>query len=193
MQSRPANLVLIFLISNLCTLSAFMVITQSIVRAEQTYKFRCNERMNSKGKVIPITEMLFPNQKILPLIRWESDFNANPKAMCDKVSTRFNYLSIHGNLHFLKFTTDKRTEKTIICGLSLKNKDRPCDESNKLFEMSKMKGDSRIIKDPKQILSGLKNNMVTIDVDGGIFQNSDDEYTQIVDLEASIEQQSANR
>ncbi len=189
MQSHPVNLALIFLISNLSMTSAFMAIPQSSVRADHTYKFRCNERMNSKGKVIPVTEMLYRNGKNLPLIWWESNSILNPKQKCVEVSKKFSDFSRLGNLRVLKFTIHKTTLPaiTIICGLSRSNKDQPCDESNKLFEMSEA------MKDPKQVLSGLKRNMVMIDNDGGIFQNSDDEYTQIIDFEASIEQQSANR
>ena len=122
----------------------------------------------------------------MPLIRWESDFVNNPQQRCVEVSKKFDDFSKRGNLHFLKFTTYKTTNRTIICGLSKQDRDRACDESNKLFELSKA------IKDPKKVLSGLRNSLVTIDSDG-IFQNSDDDYTKIVDLQASIAQREPNR
>jgi Circadian oscillating protein COP23 len=186
MQSRIVDLALLFFISNLCMTSAFMAINQSAVRAEHTYKFKCN-LMNSKGKIIPVTEILYSNGKNLRLIRWESKFISNPKQKCEEVSRKFNDFSENGNLQVLKFTTNKTTNRTLICGLSMQRKNFPCDESNKLFEMSKA------MKDPKEVLSGLKHSMVTIDDGGGIQQGADNEDTQIIDFQASIEQQSANR
>ncbi len=186
MQSHPVNLALIFLISNLSMTSAFMAIPQSSVRADRSYSFACNS-VGSFRKTIPVTMILFQNGTSLKLIRWESDPISNSERMCKEVSKKFDYFSSHGNLQVLKFVTDKVTHRTIVCGLSRQNKDRPCDESNKLFELSKAS------KAPKEVLSGLAHNMVTLDNDGGIFQNSDNEDIQIVDFEASIEQQSANR
>jgi Circadian oscillating protein COP23 len=186
MQSHPVNLIKIFFLSNLCMASAFMAIPQSPVRADRSYSFACNSVGNFR-KTIPVTMILFSNGTSLKLIRWESEFITNPEQKCKEVSKKFNILLRDGNLQVLKFTTDKITRRTIICGLSRQNKDRPCDANNKLFELSKMS------QDPKKVLNGLVHNMVTIDNDGGIFQNSDDEDTQIIDFEASIERQSANR
>jgi Circadian oscillating protein COP23 len=186
MQSHPVNLIKIFFISNLYTISTLIAIPQSAVRAEHSYSFACNSIKSSKT-VIPTTVILFSNRTFRPLIRWESNWINNPQQRCTEVSKKFDDFSKRGSLHFLKFTTDKRTNRTIICGLSKQDRDRSCDESNKLFELSKA------IKDPKKVLSGLRHNLVTIDIDGGIYQNSDDEYTQIVDLQASIEQREANR
>ena len=187
MQSYPINLIKIFFISNLYTISALIVMPQSAVRSEHSYSFACNSIRSSK-KIIPIptTVILFSNRTSAPLIRWESEWISNPQQRCVEVSKKFDDFSKRGNLHFLKFTTDKRTNRTIICGLSKQDRDRSCDESNKLFELSKA------IKDPKKVLSGLRNSLVTID-GGDIYQNSDDEYTQIVDLQASIAQREPNR
>lgn len=185
MQSHPVNLIKIFFISNLYTILALIVISQSAVRSEHSYSFACNSIKSSK-KLIPTTVILFSNRTSAPLIRWESDWINNHQQRCTEVSKKFDDFSKRGNLHFLKFTTDKRTNRTIICGLSKQDRDRSCDESNKLFELSKA------IKDPKKVLSGLRNSLVTID-GGDIYQNSDDEYTQIVDLQASIAQREPNR
>ena len=186
MQFHPVNLIKMFFISNLCTLSVLVVMPQSAVRSEHSYSFACNSIRSSK-KNIYTTVILFSNRTSAPLIRWESGFIINPQQRCIEVSKKFDDFSRRGNLHFLKFTTDKRTNRTIICGLSKQDRDRACDESNKLFELSKA------IKDPKKVLNGLRHNLVTIDGDSGILQNSDDEYTQIVDLQASIEQREPNR
>jgi Circadian oscillating protein COP23 len=183
MQSDNINLAKIFFVSNLCMTSAFVAMSQSIVRAEHSYSFACNSSRNSK-KLIPTTTILFSNGTSAPLIRWESDFIRNPKQQCEEVSKKFNDFSRLGNLHFLKFTTDRKTGKTIICGLSKSNKDRSCDDSNKLFELSKA------IKDPKLVLNGLRTSLV-ISSDGGIIQGSGDE--QIIDLAASIEKSQLDR
>lgn len=186
MQFYPVNLIKILFISNLCTISVLVVMPQSAVRSEHSYSFACNSIKSSK-KVIPTTVILFSNRTSMPLIRWESDFVNNPQQRCVEVSKKFDDFSKRGNLHFLKFTTYKTTNRTIICGLSKQDRDRACDESNKLFELSKAS------KDPKKVLNGLRHNLVTIDGDGGIYQNSDDEYTKIVDLQASIAQREPNR
>lgn len=185
MQSHPVNLIKIFFISNLYTISALIVIPQSAVRSEHSYSFACNNIRSSKT-VIPTTVILFSNRTFAPLIRWESEWIKNHQQRCIEVSKKFDDFSKRGNLHFLKFTTDKRTNRTIICGLSKQDRDRSCDESNKLFELSKA------IKDPKKVLSGLQDSLVTI---GGkdIFQSSNDEGTKIVDLQASIAQREPNR
>ena len=185
MQSHPVNLIKIFFISNLYTILVLVVMPQSAMRAEHSYSFACNS-IKSYKKVIPTTVILFSNRTSAPLIRWESEWISNPQQQCVEVSKKFDDFSKRGNLQVLKFTTDRRTNRTIICGLSKQERDRACDESNKLFELSKA------IKDPKKVLSGLRNSLVTIDGDG-IFQNSDEEYTQIVDLQASIEQREPNR
>jgi Circadian oscillating protein COP23 len=186
MQLHPVNLIKIFFISNLCTISVLVVMSQSAVQSEHSYSFACNSIRSSK-KIIPTTVILFANRTFAPLIRWESEWINNPQQRCVEVSKKFDDFSKRGNLQVLKFTTDKRTSRTIICGLSRQDWERACNESNKLFELSKA------IKNPKQVLNALRHNLVTIDIDGGIFQNSDEEYTQIIDLQASIAQRESNR
>jgi Circadian oscillating protein COP23 len=181
MQPHSINLIKIFFIAHLSAISALIVIPQSAVRSEHSYSFACNS-IKSSRKVIPTTVILFSNRTSSPLIRWESGLISNPQQRCLEVSRKFDDFSRRGKLHFLNFTTNKKSNRTIICGLSKQDRDRACDDSNKLFELSKA------IKDPQQVLNGLRHNLVTIDSDGGILQNSDDEYTQIVDLQASIEQ-----
>lgn len=183
MQSDNINLAKIFFVANLCMTSAFVAMFPLIVRAEHSYSFACNSIKNSK-KVVPTTMILFANGTSKPLIHWESDFIRNPKQQCEEVSKRFDDFSRLGNLHFLKFAENRKTGVTIICGLSRSNKDRSCDDSNKLFELSKA------IKDPKKVLNGLRNSLV-IDDKGDIVQGSGDE--QIIDLAASIEKSQLDR
>ena len=178
MQSDNINSTRIFLISNLWMTLALIVMSPLIVRAESSYSFACNSIKNSK-KVVPTTMILFANGTSAPLIRWESNFISNPKQECEQVSKRFDDFSRLGKLHFLKFANNRKTGQTMICGLSRSNKDRSCDESNKLFELS------NAIKDPKQVLNGLKLVLVR-DTEGGIQQSSDD--SQLVELAASIDQ-----
>ena len=178
MQSDHINLTKTFFISNLWMTLALIVMSPLIVRAESSYSFACNSIKNSK-KVVPTTMILFANGTSTPLIRWESNFISNPKQQCEQVSKRFDDFSKLGKLHFLKFANNRKTGQTMICGLSRSNKDRSCDESNKLFELS------NAIKDPKQVLNGLRNGLV-IDKKDGILQSSDDD--QLVDLAASIDQ-----
>jgi Circadian oscillating protein COP23 len=183
MQSDNINLAKIFFISNLCMTSAFIAMSQLVVRAEHSYSFACNSIKNAK-KVVPTTMILFSNGTSKPIIHWESNFIRNPKQQCEEVSKRFDDFSRLGNLHFLKFAEDRKTGVTMICGLSRSNKDRSCDRSNKLFELSKA------IKDPKIVLNGLRNSLV-IDDKSAILQGSDD--TQVVDLAASIEKSQLDR
>jgi Circadian oscillating protein COP23 len=177
MQSDNINVSKVFVISNLCITLAFIAMSQLVVRAEHSYSFACNSIKNSK-KVVPTTMILFSNGTSKPLISWESNFIRNPKQQCEQVSKRFDDFSRLGNLHILKFAKDRKNGQTVICGLSRSNKDRSCDESNKLFELSKA------MNDPKKALNGIRNSLVMIDK-GAIFQGSDD--TQIVDLAASID------
>lgn len=183
MQSYNINLAKVFVISNLCMILAFIAMSQLIVRAENSYDFACNSIKSGK-KVIPTTMILFSNGTSRPLISWESSFIRDPKQQCEQVSKRFDDFSRRGNLRFLKFANDRKTGGTIICGLSRSNKDRSCDDSNKLFELSKA------MNDPKKALNGIRNSLVMVDK-GAIFQGSDD--TQIVDLAASIEQSQLDR
>ena len=183
MQSYNLNLAKVFVISNMCMTFAFMAMSQLVVRAENSYSFACNSIKSGK-RVVPTTMILFSNGISKPLISWESNFIRNPKQQCEQVSKRFDDFSRLGNLHFLKFANDRKTGQIIICGLSRSNKDRSCDLSNKLFELSKA------IKDPKIVLNGLRNSLV-IDDKGGIPQSSDD--TQLVDLAASIEKSQLDR
>jgi Circadian oscillating protein COP23 len=183
MQSDNINLAKVFVISNLCMTLAFIAMSQLVVRAENSYSFACNSIKNGK-KVIPTTMILFSNGTSKPLISWESNFIRKPKQQCETVSKRFEDFSRLGNLHFLKFANDRKTGQTIICGLSRSNKDRSCNDSNKLFELSKA------IKDPKLVINGLRTSLV-ISSDGGIIQGSGDE--QIIDLAASIEKSQLDR
>jgi Circadian oscillating protein COP23 len=180
MQFYSNNLTKIFFVSSLCINLAVTAMIQSAVRAEHSYSFACNSIKNSK-KIVPTTVILFSNRSSAPLIRWESEFIINPQQQCVEVSKKFDDFSKRGSLHFLKFTTNKKTGKTTICGLSKQQQDRSCDRSNQLFELSKA------MKDPKQVLIGLRNSLVKIDSDNSILQNADDEYTQIIDLSSSID------
>ena len=183
MQSDNLNLAKVFVISNLCMTFAFIAMSQLIVRAENSYSFACNSIKSGK-RVIPTTMILFSNGTSKPLISWESNLIRNPKQQCEQVSKRFDDFSRLGNLHFLKFANDRKTGGTIICGLSRSNKDLSCDESNKLFELSKA------MNDPRKVLNGIRNSLVMVDK-GAIFQGSDD--TQTVDLAASIEKSQLDR
>jgi hypothetical protein len=183
MQSYNINLAKVFVISNLCMTLTFIAMSQLVVRAEHSYSFACNSIKNGK-KVIPTTMILFSNGTSKPLISWESNFIRKPKQQCEQVSKRFEDFSRLGNLHFLKFANDRKTGGTIICGLSRSNKDRSCDESNKLFELSKA------MNDPKKVLTGIRNSLVMVG-DNSIPQSSDD--SQIIDLAASIEQSQLDR
>jgi Circadian oscillating protein COP23 len=182
MRSYNLNSAKVFVI-NLCVTLASILMSQLVVQAENSYSFACNSIKSGK-RVIPTTMILFSNGTSRPLIRWESNFHPKPKQQCEQVSKRFDDFSRQGNLHFLKFANDSKTGGTIICGLSRTNKDRSCDESSKLFELS------RAMNDPKKALNGIRNSLVMIDK-GAIFQGSDD--TQIVDLAASIEQSQLDR
>ena len=141
------------------------------------FRSACNSIKNSK-KVVPTTMILFANGTSTPLIRWESNFIRNPKRECEDVSKKFDDFSRLGKLHFLRFANNQETGGTMICGLSRSDKDRSCNESNKLFDLS------NAIKDPKQVINGLKLVLVR-DTEGGIQQSSDD--SQLVDLTASID------
>jgi Circadian oscillating protein COP23 len=183
MQSDNVNLAKVFVISNLCMTLAFIVMSQLVVRAERSYSFACNTVKNDK-KVVPTTMILFANGTSKPLISWESNFIRNPKQQCEEVSKRFDDFSRLGNLHFLKFASDRKTGRTMICGLSKSNKDRSCDRSNKLFELSSA------MNDPKKVLNGIRSSLVMVGK-GAIYQGSDN--TQVVDLAASIEQSQLDR
>ena len=178
MQSDNINSTKLFLISNLCVTLALIVMSPLIVRAESSYSFVCNSIKNSK-KVVPTTVILFANGTSTPLIRWESNFIRNPKRECEDVSKKFDDFSRLGKLHFLRFSYNRKTGGTMICGLSRSDKDRSCDKSNKLFDLS------NAIKDPKEVLNGLLH-IVRGDTKDSIKQSSDD--SQLVDLTASIDE-----
>ena len=184
MQSYNLNLAKVFVISNLCMTLALIAMSQLVVRAENSYSFACNSIKNGK-RVVPTTMILFSNGTSKPLISWESNFIRNPKQQCEQVSKRFEDFSKSGNLHFLKFANDRRTGETIICGLSRSNKDRSCNETNKLFQLSK------VIKDPKQVLNGFRGRLIGPESAPPMPQGSDD--AQIIDLTASIEKSQLDR
>jgi Circadian oscillating protein COP23 len=177
MQSYNLDRAKVFVI-NLCMTLAFIAMFQLVVRAENSYSFACNSIKSGK-RVIPTTMILFSNGTSKPLISWESNFIRNPKQQCEQVSKRFDDFSRRGDLRFLKFAKDRKNGQTVICGLSMSNKDRSCDDSNKLFELS------RAMNDPKKVLTGIRNSLVMVG-DNSIPQTSDD--SQIIDFAASIEQ-----
>ena len=177
MRSCNLNSAKVFVI-NLCMTLAFILMSQLVVQAENSYSFACNSIKNGK-RVIPTTMILFSNGTSRPLIRWESNFHPNPKQQCEQVSKRFDDFSQRGDLRLLKFANDRKTGQTMICGLSMRNKDRSCNDSNKLFDLSKA------MDDPRKVLNGIRNSLVMVG-DNSIPQGSDDTLT--VDLAASIEQ-----
>jgi hypothetical protein len=71
MQFYPINLSKTFSISSLWTISIFMAISQSAVKANPAYSFACNHIRISQ-KLIPITVILLPNGKYSEIIRWDS-------------------------------------------------------------------------------------------------------------------------
>jgi Circadian oscillating protein COP23 len=177
MRSYNLNRAKVFVI-NLCMTLAFIAMFQLVVRAENSYSFACNSVKNGK-RVVPTTMILFSNGKSKPLIRWESNPFPKSKQQCEEVSKRFDDFSRRGDLRFLKFANGENG-KPMICGLSRANKDRSCDQGNKLFNLSKAMNN-----DPRKVLTGIRNSLVMVD-GGSITQGS--EITQIVDLAASIEQ-----
>jgi hypothetical protein len=180
MQSYSINSDRILIISSLWAISIFTVIFQSAVEAKPTPIFECSRDTRTR---VYSTIIKHDTGRTHEIIQWKSKFILNPKVTCRNAVDRFQTLFDRGDLDFIKIGHSRKTQGTIICGLSAKNKHDSCNENNKLFDLS-----PRIT--PRTALNGLLQNMVS-GSNPPIYQGSDDEI--VVNFKVSIEQSQAKR
>jgi Circadian oscillating protein COP23 len=175
MKFHTINVPRILLIPLLSIASTSIMTTQDTTVAKPLYYFECSRDTKTGFFNTIIKDTSSSTSK--NLIVWKSKFINHPRETCNDVSAQFQLFFDRGDLDHLKIGISHKNGKSVVCGLSARNKDLPCDKNNQLFELSKS-------ITPIDAYNGLLKNLKTKNNTDGIIQASSDEI--IIDFRELI-------